>query len=545
VKAANFDPARASIFHYALVDADFEGAQGELGGNDIRMGIAEERQQAYELFHELGHNLYLSHGGDPAENGLRNCEPNYISSMNYRYNYIRGFNALAILDFAPARLSSGDRINVLGNLQEGDLNETLALDPTNFEYLISYAGPPEECVAVCSGGPRDGARCSTDSDCEDPGDPPIDGFCAGIAEVQSSCSDDSSCGGGRCSGRDTFAPANLPIDFNEDGILSPSISQNIDGTYFEGAVCGNEKFAAELTTLTAWDDWANIRLRFIQFGDAANAALNVAEQEPDPQELARYLEETSTTDLKVSKTGPAGPVEAGISVVLDYVIEVENLGPYPAGLASVRDQLPDGFELESVSLNCSVESVSAIGCELGGFLVDDIKSVNLSIKGDTLCSGGLPQKVVNRARVSNDSEFAGLHPVPEHEVATWDTEVVDTTAPTLTVELEPSAAWPPNHKFVAVEAKVTAADACDAAPEIRLVSVISNESENGQGDGSTSPDVRGALLGIDDRQFELRAERNGGGSGRVYTVTYEAEDASGNTGYGSATYEISKSQDGR
>ena len=37
-----------------------------------------------------------------------------------------------------------------------------------------------------------------------------------------------------------------------------------------------------------------------------------------------------------------------------------------------------------------------------------------------------------------------------------------------------------------------------------------------------------AEFGTDDREFQLRAERRGNRTGRVYTVTYEAEDASGN-----------------
>jgi endo-1,4-beta-xylanase len=63
---------------------------------------------------------------------------------------------------------------------------------------------------------------------------------------------------------------------------------------------------------------------------------------------------------------------------------------------------------------------------------------------------------------------------------------------------------------------------------VELVSITSNEADNGLGDGDTSDDIQGASYGTDDRQFLLRAERSGTGSGRIYTVTYSATDASGN-----------------
>lgn len=53
-----------------------------------------------------------------------------------------------------------------------------------------------------------------------------------------------------------------------------------------------------------------------------------------------------------------------------------------------------------------------------------------------------------------------------------------------------------------------------------LVSIRSNEPDNGLGDGDTPNDIQGADYGSDDRQFQLRAERSGKGTGRVYTVTY-------------------------
>ena len=106
--------------------------------------------------------------------------------------------------------------------------------------------------------------------------------------------------------------------------------------------------------------------------------------------------------------------------------------------------------------------------------------------------------------------------------------VVDTTPPQLRFSLTPNTLWPPNHKLVTVTADLHVADNCDPAPAVRLTSVASNELDNGLGDGDTADDIQGAVPGTDDRSFRLRAERSGEGSGRTYTVIYEATDASSN-----------------
>jgi hypothetical protein len=76
-------------------------------------------------------------------------------------------------------------------------------------------------------------------------------------------------------------------------------------------------------------------------------------------------------------------------------------------------------------------------------------------------------------------------------------------------------------------ASITVEDRCDPDPEIVLESIVSNQDEDGVGDGSTNPDVV-ADIGTDDRDFQLRAERAGGAT-RVYEITYSATDDSGNT----------------
>ncbi len=113
--------------------------------------------------------------------------------------------------------------------------------------------------------------------------------------------------------------------------------------------------------------------------------------------------------------------------------------------------------------------------------------------------------------------------------------VEDTTPPTVTVTLDPDALWPPNHKLAPIHATVLVADACDAAPAVRLLSIVSDEPDNGLGDGDRPLDIQEASYGAADFDFLLRSERQGAENGRVYTVCYAVEDASGNVGTGCAT----------
>jgi hypothetical protein len=114
--------------------------------------------------------------------------------------------------------------------------------------------------------------------------------------------------------------------------------------------------------------------------------------------------------------------------------------------------------------------------------------------------------------------------------------VVDTTPPEITIVVTPDDLWPPNHKYVEVTTVVTAQDLCDPSPTTTFVSITSNEPDNakGIGDGNTVDDI----VIVDDFTFKLRAERAGNGSGRIYTITYQATDASGNTAQAYATVTV-------
>jgi len=115
--------------------------------------------------------------------------------------------------------------------------------------------------------------------------------------------------------------------------------------------------------------------------------------------------------------------------------------------------------------------------------------------------------------------------------------VVDTTPPTISVSVSPDVLWPPNHKMVEITATVTVGDVCDSEPTVVLTSIESNEPDNGKGN-----DIEGAEFGTEDYTFLLQAERDGSGGGRIYTITYTATDASGNSDIGSATVTVPHDQ---
>ena len=125
--------------------------------------------------------------------------------------------------------------------------------------------------------------------------------------------------------------------------------------------------------------------------------------------------------------------------------------------------------------------------------------------------------------------------------------IIDTTPPDLSVTLTPARLWPPGHKLVTITANITVTDKCDPKPFVKLISVKSNEPDNGLGDGDQPNDIQSAtggplVVNDDIRSFQVRQERGGTGTGRVYTVTYEASDHSGNKTQKTATVTVPFSQ---
>ncbi len=114
-------------------------------------------------------------------------------------------------------------------------------------------------------------------------------------------------------------------------------------------------------------------------------------------------------------------------------------------------------------------------------------------------------------------------------------EGLDTTGPALSVSVTPNVLWPANKKMIAISASIAVSDDFDPAPSVTLVSITCNET-------LAAGDIQAAAFNTDDRSFMLNADRNGNGSGRVYTITYRATDASGNSTIRTATVSVPHDQ---
>ena len=126
----------------------------------------------------------------------------------------------------------------------------------------------------------------------------------------------------------------------------------------------------------------------------------------------------------------------------------------------------------------------------------------------------------------------------DHDPVIIGLEVCELVPPTVTVSVTPDTLWSPNHKYVEIVATVDVSDNWDPNPTVTLISVTSNEPDNGEDDGNTVDDI----VIMDDYHFLLRAERSDLGTGRIYTITYQVTDACGNSTIQSATVFVPISQ---
>jgi hypothetical protein len=100
--------------------------------------------------------------------------------------------------------------------------------------------------------------------------------------------------------------------------------------------------------------------------------------------------------------------------------------------------------------------------------------------------------------------------------------------------------WPANHRFDRIDIRgVTDPDG--EAVDLTVDAIYQDEPVSGRGSGNTAPDANG--LGM--ATAELRAERSGGGDGRVYHVFFTARDDQGANCQGEVTVAVPHDDRGR
>jgi hypothetical protein len=269
--------------------------------------------------------------------------------------------------------------------------------------------------------------------------------------------------------------------------------------------------------LSGFNDWANIAYVFQNVGSFVNGIANPVDDEMNPEiyeEVQRNMMVRFAPSVSFTLDAPATALPGE---TVNLVAHALNSGKGPATEALVSVTTPfghtDSFDFDVLKVG-EGQTTSPISF--------------------TIARDACPQMLTSSARI----DFKDFANNSYTATDTRHVRVLDITPPVLSVVVKPNQLIPPNHKLADIVATVSVSDECDPAPQVRLVSIVSSEPDNGLGDGNTSMDIRGADFGTDDRRFKLRAERSGTGKGRVYTIVYQASDASGNTTQKSVTVNV-------
>jgi hypothetical protein len=275
----------------------------------------------------------------------------------------------------------------------------------------------------------------------------------------------------------------------------------------------------------------------------------VADAGPDQTVECTSPTTTAATMNGTGSTDPDGDsltyLWASPGVVFDDPTSATPTGQFPLGTKNVTLTVSDSIQQDSDTTSVTVDDTTdpVIVCP-GPIVVECTEFGGAPASHPQIAaflSGASATDVCDTTPTigNNAPGFFPLGPTPVTFTATDDhgnssqcvstVTVADTTPPVVSLALDRYVLWPPNHKMITINASVVVTDICDPTPGFLLASVVSSEPENGIGDGNTNGDVQGAALGTADVQFQLRAERSGGGPGRIYSILYLGFDDSGNT----------------
>jgi hypothetical protein len=244
-------------------------------------------------------------------------------------------------------------------------------------------------------------------------------------------------------------------------------------------------------------------------------------------------------------------------------------GTHPAGEVAVVAQVTTGAGvLASCSAGARIASSLEQGVHLVGSIVADpaavffgdavtlrysvqnagntaLEPANIEILIANPVTGHVAARLTDSAALAVGATFNAIQPAPQDlAVAEYvvvlrggpDNDLRTLASAPLSVQVPPNSPpacdgaiaslpvlWPPNHKFVRVGVRgVTDPDGDPVT--IHILGVTQDEGVLGRGSGNTCPDAV-----LDGDGVQVRAERSGRDTGRVYRIRFEGRDPIGAT----------------
>ncbi|MHB8577388.1 MAG: OmpL47-type beta-barrel domain-containing protein [Dehalococcoidia bacterium] len=557
-------------------------------------------EQTGTLMHELGHNLGLGHGGTDKVN----WKPNYLSVMNYLFQtsgVTRG--GANSFDYSTAALGNLDETALNEANGIGVSAATSHWCPGSGGNRGAYVAVADgskpidwNCNGTIDGGVVS-ADVNGDSICVEPGaDGTLDTAKAGddaVTGAQILAGGDRKCETTVTAGDDGGPGSNI-ADFVAAGAMQPNPllgASDWDKLQLKGgAIGGNGGEPPGLPTVQELHDLTPAAQRDILPLDTT-PPVTIESATPAPNGAG-----WNNADVTVTLT--ATDDISGVART-EYNLDGGGWTQYTAPV-TISAEAVHTFLYRSIDRSQNVETAKSATIKLDktpptvgltGFTPNGQHGwfTSKSAAGGVIASDGLS----GLKSIACTDDLGGLSPTSlapggavsatlaltitsdgVHHITCTATDVADNTSPAaaLTVKVDstppvctavanPNSLWPPNHKLVDVNVSLTASDGGSGLQSFTGVKPASNEdmadiaanvtglnvptnagSTNGQQYSPALPDSTGPPSYAGTASGQVREERDGGGSGRTYTLIYTATDMAGNVGTCAATVVVAHDQ---
>jgi len=226
------------------------------------------------------------------------------------------------------------------------------------------------------------------------------------------------------------------------------------------------------------------------------------------------------SDLAGCTQSPGAPYALGTTPVTLTCIDVEGLTSSCSATVTVVDTTPP-------AIVCPADQT--LECSAGGAVAKFAPTVTDNCGASVTCTPP------SGASISEDTPTAATCVAVDgsgnQASCAFTITVQDTLGPSVRTRADANgfiaSLWPPNHTYHMVslaDCIKEAVDACDGATVTStIINVTSDEPESGKGD-----DTCNNIVIVDGTRVQLRAERNGNGDGRVYSISAVVTDDDGN-----------------